>query len=131
MNTDNLTFGDTEFIRSLQSVIQENLSNSELKIDDIARQMHTSRANLFRKINGVMNMSPMAYLRVERLKQAARLLAGSGNEYQISEICYMVGFNSPTYFTKCFYRQFGVLPKDFVKSLHGGQEENNRNSDIQ
>ena len=120
MDTEGLNSSDTEFIRTLQEVIRENLSNSELKIDDIVRQMHTSRANLYRKISGVLNMSPMDYLRVERLKQAARMLAE--NKYQISEVCYMVGFNSPTYFTKCFQKQFGVLPKEFIKTLSDGQE---------
>lgn len=131
MDTDGLASSDTEFIRALQSVIQENLNNSELKLDDIARQMHTSRANLYRKINGVLKMSPMDFLRVERLKQAARMLAE--NKYQISEVCYMVGFNSPTYFTKCFHKQFGVLPKDFIKSLNNDrtQDENTNNSDTQ
>lgn len=129
MNTDNMTDGDTEFMRNLQSVIQENLNNSELKLDDIANQMNMSRANLHRKISGVLHMGAMDYLRVERLKHAARILAE--NKYQISEVCYMVGFNSPTYFSKCFYKQFGVLPKDFVKNLHNGQEENIKNSDTQ
>ncbi len=127
MDTEGLNSSDTEFIRTLQEVIQENLSNSELKIDDIVRQMHTSRANLYRKISGVLNMSPMDYLRVERLKQAARMLAE--NKYQISEVCYMVGFNSPTYFTKCFQKQFGVLPKDFIKTLSEGQENPEESGD--
>lgn len=128
MNTDNMASEDTVFIRNLQAVIQENLSNSDLKLEDIARRMHTSRANLHRKITGLFNMSPMTYLRVERLKQAARILAE--NEYQISEVCYMVGFNSPTYFGKCFFKQFGVQPKDFVKTLQN-QKENTENTDIQ
>ena len=128
MNTDNMASEDTVFIRNLQAVIQENLSNSDLKLEDIARRMHTSRANLHRKITGLFNMSPMTYLRVERLKQAARILAE--NEYQISEVCYMVGFNSPTYFGKCFFKQFGVQPKDFVKNLQN-QKENTENTDIQ
>ena len=130
MDTGNMSSADTEFIETLQEVIHENLSNSELKLDDIARQMHTSRANLYRKINGVLNISPMDYLRVERLKHAARILAE--NKYQISEVCYMVGFNSPTYFTKCFYKQFGVVPKDFVRSLHEGKTQNGdiKNQDI-
>ena len=128
MNTDNMASEDTEFIKNLQSVVQENLSNSDLKLEDIAREMHTSKANLHRKITGLLNMTPMAYMRVERLKQAARMLAE--NEYQINEISYMVGFNSPAYFGKCFFKQFGVQPKDFVRNLQN-QKEKTENTDIQ
>ena len=46
------------------------------------------------------------------LGKAASLLAEQ--KYKVNEICYMVGFNTPSYFAKCFFRQFGVLPKDFV-----------------
>ena len=50
---------------------------------------------------------------MERLKMAAQLLREW--ESRINEICYMVGFNSPSYFSKCFQKQFGVSPKDFVE----------------
>ena len=130
MDTGKMASGDTEFINTLQAVVQENISNSELTLDDLATQMRISRSNLYRKINGVLNISPMDYLRVERLKQAAKIL--TEDKYTITEVSYMVGFNSPTYFTKCFHKQFGVLPKEFVRNLREGQsqENNNDNSDI-
>ena len=46
-------------------------------------------------------------------KTAAQLLREG--ECKVNEVCYMVGFNTPSYFTKCFQKQFGILPKDFVK----------------
>ena len=66
----------------------------------------------YRKIKGVLDLSPNEYLRLERLKKAAQLLKEGEN--RVNEICYMVGFNSPSYFAKCFQKQFGVLPKEFV-----------------
>jgi len=45
------------------------------------------------------------------LKKAAELI--KENKYLINEIAYMVGFSSPNYFSKCFFNQFGVNPKDF------------------
>jgi AraC-like DNA-binding protein len=50
--------------------------------------------------------------KLERLKKAAQLLK-EGN-CKINEVCYMVGFNTPSYFAKCFQKQFGMLPKDFA-----------------
>jgi AraC-like DNA-binding protein len=46
------------------------------------------------------------------LKKAAQLLK-EGN-CKINEVCYMVGFNTPSYFAKCFQKQYGMLPKDFA-----------------
>ena len=58
-------------------------------------------------------MSPNEYLRLIRLKKAAQLL--KDGRYGIVEISYMVGFNSPSNFSNCFKKQFGVLPKDFMQ----------------
>ncbi len=71
-----------------------------------------SRSSFYRKMKGVLDLSPNEYLRIERLKRAAQLL--KEGESRINEICYMVGFSSSSYFSKCFLKQFGVLPKDFA-----------------
>jgi AraC-like DNA-binding protein len=70
-----------------------------------------SRASFYRKIKGILDLTPSEYIRVERLKKAAHLLREKN--YKVNEICYMVGFSSPSYFTKCFQQQFNVSPKDF------------------
>ena len=103
---------DTDFIVRLQEIIQANLSDPEFKINDIAEMVHMSRASFYRKIKGVLNMTPNDYLRLVRLKTAARLLRDK--RYHINEVCYMVGFSSTSYFAKCFQKQFGVLPKKYA-----------------
>ena len=103
---------DCEFIAKIQGVIAEQLADENFSIDTLAEQMNMSRSNFYRKIKGVLDLSPNEYLRLERLKKAAQLLKEGEN--RVNEICYMVGFNSPSYFAKCFQKQFGVLPKDFV-----------------
>lgn len=112
-NTMALTKADDEFIKMLDEVIQANLKNAEFSMDDMADQMNMSRSNFYRKIKGVLDLTPNEYLRLERLKKAAQLLREG--EKRINEICYRVGFNSPSYFSKCFYKQFGVTPKDFAE----------------
>lgn len=111
-NTMALTKADEEFIKKLNEVIQINYSNPEFSMDDMADNLNMSRSNFYRKIKGVLDLSPNEFLRLERLKKAAQLLKEGEN--RVNEICYMVGFNSPSYFAKCFQKQFGVLPKDFV-----------------
>ncbi|GAE83859.1 DNA-binding response OmpR family regulator [Bacteroides reticulotermitis] len=111
-NTIALTKADEEFIKKLNEVIQVNLENPEFSMDDMVDGLNMSRSNFYRKIKGVLDLSPNEYLRLERLKRAAQLLQEGDN--RVTEVCYMVGFNSPSYFSKCFQKQFGVLPKDFV-----------------
>ena len=43
----------------------------------------------------------------------------SEGEKKINEVCWSVGFSDPSYFSKCFFQQFGVLPKDFINSSKG------------
>ena len=97
----------------MNEVIHSNMTNPEFSMDDMADSLNMSRSNFYRKIKGVLDLSPNEYLRLERLKMAAQLLREG--ESRINEICYMVGFNSPSYFSKCFQKQFGVSPKDFVE----------------
>lgn len=110
-NTMALTKADEEFIRRLDEIIQEQLHNADFSMDDIADALNISRSGFYRKIRGVLDLSPNDYLRVQRLKRAAVLLK-EGNS-RINEIAYMVGFNSSSYFSKCFQKQFGMLPKEF------------------
>ncbi|WP_158602618.1 hybrid sensor histidine kinase/response regulator transcription factor [Proteiniphilum sp. X52] len=105
------TKSDEEFVKKLHAIVQENIDNSEFIVEDISGQFNMSRASFYRKIKGVLDLTPNEYIRVERLKKAAQLL--KEKVYKVNEISYMVGFNSPSYFTKCFQQQFGVLPKDF------------------
>lgn len=103
---------DDEFLERLESVVARNLADNQFDIGRLAQEMCMSKTKLNRKIKGLLNMSPNNYIKIERLKQAATLLKeGNG---KISEVCYIVGFSSPSYFSQCFYKQFGLLPKDFT-----------------
>lgn len=105
------TKSDEEFIQKLHSIVHDNIDKSDFIVEDMAEQFNMSRASFYRKIKGILDLTPNEYMRVERLKKAAQLL--KEKKYKVNEICYMVGFNSPSYFTKCFQQQFGILPKEF------------------
>lgn len=112
-NSMAVTKADEAFLKTLNEVIVANMQNPDFCLDDMAGLLNMSRSSLNRKIKGVLDMTPNDYIRLERLKKAARLL--KEGECKVNEVCYMVGFNTPSYFTKCFQKQFGILPKDFVK----------------
>ena len=79
----------------------------------MAKILCMSHSSLLRKIKLVFNMSPIELIRTVRLKKAAELIQ-EGN-HLIGDICYMVGIASPSYFSKIFFAQFGISPKDFER----------------
>src|SRR5690606_28013768 len=87
---------DIVFLNTLRDEIHRNIGNADLTIEEIAEALNMSRASLYRKIKGLLDMKPNEYIRLERLKMAAHLI--KENKYPIGEICYIVGFNSPSYF---------------------------------
>ncbi len=115
VNSDTIahTKADEEFLKKINEVILANIENELFGVSELADQLHMSQSSLLRKIKGISELTPNGYIRLVRLKKSAELL----NEglHSISEISEMVGFNSPSYFTKCFQKHFGELPKDFVK----------------
>lgn len=104
---------DEKFLSRMNEIIEENFSNPDLSIDFLADKLCISRSGLFAKIKTLANVTPNELVQVVRLKKAACLLAE--NKYRINEISYMVGFNNPSYFSKCFQKQFGVKPGEFLK----------------
>lgn len=103
---------DKLFLDKLNMIIEENMANDQFRIEYIADKMFMSQSNLQRKIKGISGMVPSDYIRVFKLKKAAEIL--KTGEYRINEVCFIVGFNNPSYFSKCFQKQFGILPKDLV-----------------
>ena len=102
---------DDDFLKHLHAITLDNMKNSDFSIDQMAAAMAMSRSSLNRKIRAILDLSPGDYIRIERLKYAAELL--TSGKYKINEVCYMTGFNTPSYFAKCFQKQFGVLPNEY------------------
>ena len=113
--TDKQQFGlnqqDMVFMEKLQKMVADNMRDEEFSIDMLAGQMNMSRSSFYRKIKALTDMTPVDYLKMRRIEQAAVLLRQG---YRINEVAERVGFTSSSYFAKCFKARFGVLPKDFV-----------------
>lgn len=106
---------NAEFVEKLNAHILENMSDEKFSIDGLSELFNMSRSNFHKKIKNLTDMTPNDYIKLIRLNQSAQLLASG--KYKINEVCYMVGFNTPSYFSKCFCEQFGKLPKDFIENL--------------
>lgn len=101
---------DKQFLKQLQAIIQENLSNSEFGVEDMGQQIGLSRVQLYRKVKAMTGSSVVDLLRKARLAKARRLL--ETRSMSVSEVAYEVGFSAPSYFTKCFKEEYGMLPGD-------------------
>ena len=106
---------ESRFVKDLDRIIEAHLTDNDFDIDMLADEMHMSRSGLHRRMRSEVSMTPNDYVRLYRLKKAAELLATG--EHQVSAVGYMVGFNTPSYFSKCFLAQFGVSPKDFLSRV--------------
>ena len=95
--------------------------NVESLRDEIAEILGMSRSSLLRKIKMLSNLSPVDFIRLIRLRKAAELI--HEGKYLIGDICFMVGINSPSYFSKLFLKQFGMTPKDFEKQSQADKEK--------
>lgn len=111
---------DHKFLSVLNKYINENISNTEIDIESMCEEFAIGRTTMFNKIKSLCGVTPKEYVRIIRLKKAAEMLRTG--DYRINEVGFLVGFNTPSYFSKCFMKQFGVLPGDYVK-LHKESKE--------
>lgn len=106
---------DEQFLSKINEIIERNISNEDFSIDLLAEELCISRSGLFAKIKTLAEITPNELIQLIRLKKAAEYLIQK--EHRINEIAYMVGFNNPSYFSKCFQKQFGVGPLEFSRKF--------------
>ena len=108
---------DQEFMERLHETVMKHLAEPDLNIETLTSELGTSKSTLYRKVTANTGLNINEYIRVSHLKKAAEML--SSQKYRISEVAYMTGFSSPSYFATCFQKQFNVSPSSFVKGLKG------------
>ncbi len=99
---------DSPFIARFKSLVESRLSDSDLSVEMIGQEMGLSRVQLYRKVKALTGCTPVDMLRKARLAASRRLL--NDTDLTVSEIAYKVGFTSPSYFSKCFKDEYGVVP---------------------
>ncbi len=110
VDMDRPTDPDKIFLDKFHDTIIANLSNSEFSVETLGDEMNLSRVQLYRKSKTLTGYSPVELIRITRLRKANQLLKNGG--LTSSEVCYRVGFSSPSYFTKCYKEYFGHTPSE-------------------
>ena len=103
-----ITSLDEKLIEKAIKYVEDNMSRTELSVEELSRELGMSRVHLYKKLLQITGKTPIEFIRVIRLKREAQLLRES--QLHVSEVAFEVGFNNPKYFSRYFKDEFGVLP---------------------
>lgn len=110
-----LTPADEKFLNLLMDYTEKTWKDSNLQVDDFGKHMGYSKSQLYRKTISLTGKSPNTFIKEYRLSQALKLF--NSKKGNISEVAFESGFSSPSYFTKCFQKKYGLKPSDYLQSI--------------
>jgi len=103
---------DQAFLQKAIDYVAGNLQDSQLSVDSMAAVFNLSRMQVYRKIKALTGKSIVEFIKMVRMKQAIKLM--DGHKLTLSEIAFEVGFNSASYFTRCFKEEYGKTPSEYL-----------------
>lgn len=110
-----INLSEQKFLSSLMDLTERIWNDENLNVVDFSRKLGLSKAQLYRKITSLTGYSPNEFIKSYRLDKALKLLENKhGN---ISEIAFETGFSTPSYFSKCFQKRFGITPSDYAEAI--------------
>ena len=112
-NTTAIKSFDEKFLEKLETIVREQLSDTDLSVETISEKIGISRSQLQRKLKQLTNQNPSEYIKTTRLKYAAALL--SSKKLTISEVTYAAGFSSLSHFSNSFKEYYGMSPTRYVE----------------
>ena len=104
---------DKVFVEKLEMLTARHLSEEDFTVDRLAEMMNMGRTKFYGKVKELTGMSPNKYLQEARMQRASELLLEG--ELNVSEVCYRIGMQDPTYFNKVFKARYGVVPSKYGK----------------
>ena len=111
--TQDISTEDRCFIENVRNYVEENISDSELSIEQIAMACNYSRTLFYKKIKALMGIKPIDLVQEIRIIKAKELL--KTNKYTISEVAYAIGYSDPRHFSRSFKKHIGILPSEYIK----------------
>ena len=107
---------DEALLETLFAKLEENWQNPDFDVDDYCQAMAMSKSQLYRKTLALTGLSPNMLVKEFRLEKAKELM--KKQYYNIAQVTFDSGFTSPSYFTKCFKKKYGLLPMSYMELLH-------------
>ena len=99
---------DEVYAERVRGAIQRRLADPDFGVSELADAVAQDRSHLFRRVRQVFGESPSDLIKRTRLEQGARLLVEDSGT--VTDVAYAVGFNSLSYFCRCFQDVYGVTP---------------------
>ena len=113
--TGRVSAQEQKFLRTIQEYVSENLHRS-ISLDDLAGAVCLSSSSLYKKMKEYADISPMEYVMKVRLHRAVELLRD--DSISVQDVAMAVGFNTHSFFSDCFKREFGMTPRQWrVKNI--------------
>lgn len=110
--TRRITPGEEKFLEAVMNTLEANWQNSEFTVNDFCNSLSLSNSQLYRKCISIIGLSPNKLIREYRLVEALHMLKADLN---VAQTTFESGFTSPSYFTQCFQKRFGLLPMQYQK----------------
>ncbi|WP_044200722.1 hybrid sensor histidine kinase/response regulator transcription factor [Flammeovirga sp. OC4] len=111
---------DKAFLDEVTSILDDNLMDSDFNVDTLVEKIGISRTGLYHKFKDLTGLSAGDYIRRYRLMCAHQYLEKT--DWSIKEVMYRSGFNTTSYFAKCFKKQYGILPSEFREKFETHEE---------
>ena len=115
---------EQQYIDRLTGIVEENFSNNNFGVAELAKEMGISHSSLHRKLKAIAKQSISQFIRETRLKRAKDLLEHQAGT--VAEVAYGVGFGSTTYFSKCFHDYYGYPPGEVRKHFADTRSKDNK-----
>ena len=103
---------DEKFLQKAKAIVEKNIGDASFGVEQMADEIHLSRAQLFRKLKAITGISPNEFINDIRLEKAAVLIQAKADI--LTQISYAVGYNEQSYFAKRFRKKFGVSPREYA-----------------
>ena len=106
-----ITKAENPFVKKVREAIEENISNTDLTVEQLCKTVFMSHSQLHRKLDALTGCSPIKFIRIIRLNKAKEML--KNHAHSIAAVAYGCGYNDPGYFTRVFKQEHGITPQEW------------------
>lgn len=113
VNVSELDVSDKRLLEEINEAIEKHMIDSDFNVSMLQDVIGIGGKQLYRKTKAITGRTPVEYIREMRMSRAAELL--SQGKFSVSEVMYTVGFSNSSYFSKCFSKEYGMTPTEYMK----------------
>ncbi|MCR5395310.1 MAG: helix-turn-helix domain-containing protein [Bacteroidales bacterium] len=104
---------EEEWLARTTKLVTDHMADPDYGVEQLATDLCMERTGLYKKLTALGQPSPVNYIRSIRLRKAAEMLLSG--PHSIAEVALQTGFSSASYFSKCFQREYGCRPLEYIK----------------